>query len=671
MARWQKAAVAGVAALSACLAAVAWANAREVAFRRQELQRETRVVARQSATRLQYTLELHLLALTEMAAFFENSEEVTEQEFYGFAATTLKRTPLCLRLPFVDASFHIRWAYPPEANRSLIGFDVRTHPEGYAALLRAMQTKEPVLSPPLRLVGGDPGFILAVPIFRKGRWIGQVVCSFRTSEFFASVVLPEVIERYQEQVLSSGTVMYATDSFDAAGSSGGPVVEHFSLGGSTWEMRVKPREKVVLEQLHSGQAAFWVLGGLLALGVGCLASAGTFWASAITARLRSQGAALHQTREQLDGAMRQLLQAEKLTALGELVAGVAHEINNPLSTIMGWSQLLMAKEIPPEIKRRLETIHSEAERMAKIVSNLLTFARKHPPEKRYLGLNGIIEKTLEVKAYHFRVSQITVEKDLDPDLPKTMLDFHQIEQVLLNLFNNAEQAMLEAGRGGTLRLTTRRTGDRIEARVSDDGPGVPQAIQNRIFEPFFTTKKEGKGTGLGLSLCYGIIQEHGGTIRVESRLGEGATFSIELPIIQDSAAASEEASPRPSSSAPSLRILVIDDEPALQAFLVSLLRSRGHSVDTAADVPEGIRKIAANGHDLIISDMRMPHGSGKDIYKAVMEKNPRLARRIIFTTGDGASAETKRFLKEAGNEIVLKPFKIEQIDGAIAHTMKN
>jgi two-component system NtrC family sensor kinase len=466
-------------------------------------------------------------------------------------------------------------------------------------------------------------------------------------------------------------VIFASRSFDLPRSGIAPAVERLSLGGTSWEIQVKPSEAVAQQQLRAGQVTFWVLGCLIALGAGCLAGSGTYWASAITARLKSQGATLRQTRERLDGAMRQLLESEKLTALGELVAGVAHEINNPLSTIMGYSQLLMTKEIPAEVKRRLEIMYSEAERMAKIVRNLLTFARKHPPEKKLLGLNGIIEKTLELKGYHFRVSQIQVERDLAPDLSPTMLDFNQIQQVLLNLLNNAEQAMVEAGRGGTLRLATRRVGDWIEARISDNGPGIPREIQSRIFEPFFTTKKEGKGTGLGLSLCYGIVQEHGGAIRVESRPGEGTVFIIQLPIIQDTVVVSDEVLRVPSASVSSLRILVIDDELALQDFLVELLRSRGHRVDTASDVPEALKKIAANGHDLIISDMKMPHGSGKDIYKAVIEKSPRLARRIVFTTGDGASTETKRFLEDAGNEIVLKPFKIEEIESAIANAIRN
>ena len=380
---------------------------------------------------------------------------------------------------------------------------------------------------------------------------------------------------------------------------------------------------------------------------------------------------LHRTRERLDSAMQQLLQADKMSALGELVAGVAHEVNNPLCSIMGYAQLALTRELPPDVRRFLGTAASEAERASKIVRNLLTFARKQPPEKKYLNLNEILEKTIELKAYHFRTNQIQVNMELEPGLPRTMLDFHQLHQVFLNLLNNAEQAMLEAGRGGTIRVRSGRLGDRIEVRLSDDGPGIPQDIQIRIFEPFFTTKKEGKGTGLGLSLCYGIIQEHGGSIRVESRPENGATFIIELPIVQAPVSHQVAASGNLPAPISPLRILVIDDEPNVQSFLVDLLGGKGHTVDTASDVPEALRKIKTNGHNLIITDMKMPHGSGIQLYRAVVDRSPSLSRRIIFTTGDGISAETQRFVRETGNEMVLKPFKIEEIERAIASAMSN
>ncbi len=373
------------------------------------------------------------------------------------------------------------------------------------------------------------------------------------------------------------------------------------------------------------------------------------------------------TTARLDQATQQLMQAEKLTALGELVAGVAHEINNPLTSILGYAQLLLAKEESPEVRRRLETISAEAERTGRIVRNLLTFARKQPPEKRLLGLNGIVEKTLELKAYHFRVNQIVVEKDLARDLPKTMLDYHQIQQVVLNLLNNAEQAMSEGGAGGVIRIFTRAARGRIELRVADNGPGIPEEAMSRLFEPFFTTKKEGKGTGLGLSLCYGIVQEHGGTISADNISEGGALFTISLPVSGESTETAEPGTPAgaPTSGRRRLRVFVVDDEQNVQSLIVELLTAQGHAVDTASDVPEALRKIASNDYDLIITDMKMPHGTGVDIYQAAERRDPGLARRVIFTTGDGASARTREFLESTGNEILIKPCRLEEIERVI------
>jgi signal transduction histidine kinase/CheY-like chemotaxis protein len=671
MARWQKATLAGIAVFSLCLCAVAWSADVMRSSRLQDLEREGRVGAHQFANRLKSALDKHRVALLQLASFFENSDAVTEQEFYRFAATTQKLIPPCLRISAVDPRLRISRVYPPDPNRALLGFDVRDHPQGYETILRAMRTKEAVFSPPLQLLGGPQGFVVAAPIFKDGTFQGEVVGSFRSDDFFRTLILPDVLERYEQMVRNSGTPFYASRSFGPPESSVPFAVEQFRLGDVEWEVRMRTRADVVQGRLRSGQAAFWTLGWILSLVAGGLTGAGVFRASAIVSRLKSQGAALRATSERLDGAMRQLLQAEKMTALGELVAGVAHEMNNPLSSIMGYTQLLLGRDLPADIRRRLENVYAESERMAKIVKNLLTFARKHPPEKRHLGLNGVIEKTLDLKQYHFRVNQIRVETALAGDLPMTMLDFHQIQQVLINLLNNAEQAMAERGRGGRIRIATRAAGGRIEARLSDDGPGIPLEIQSHIFEPFFTTKKDEKGTGLGLSLCYGIMQEHGGSIRVESRPGQGATFILELPIIRVPDETSQRAPSDHPAPVPGLRILVIDDEESVTEFLVDLLASKGHKVDTASNVSEALEKISGAGPDLIISDMKMPHGSGKEIYREVLRRAPGLAKRIVFTTGDGASRETLQFIQETGSVLMPKPCKIEEVEGAIARAMRN
>jgi signal transduction histidine kinase/ActR/RegA family two-component response regulator len=655
----------GLATASLCLIGVAWLASSERAAREQDLTNETQVVAYQFSKRLRSTLEKHVVALQQMANFFENSDEVTEVEFYSFAAETLKQIPVCLRISRLDPSLHIRTIYPPGPNEALVGTDTRISPIGHTAVVRAMESRDPVFSPPMPLLDSGRGFILAVPIYRHGRFEGEVAGTLRGTDFLASFNVPAVTARYEEIILGSGkSLLPGPEVPPEPAHDRTTMATGFSLAGVEWEVRVTPRQEVVNDRLRSGRSGFWTIGILLALLAGTCGGAAVHYGSSLAQRVRTQDEALRKAHQTLDGARMQLIQAEKLTAIGELVAGVAHELNNPLAAVLGYVQLLLARDLPVEVRRRLETVCTEAERMARIVKNLLTFARKHPPEKRYLGLNGIIEKTLELKAYHFRVNHIEVETELDPALPMSMLDFHQVQQVVINLLNNAEQAMGEKGKNGRLKIQTRAVAGRLEARFTDTGPGIAPDAQTHIFEPFFTTKKEGKGTGLGLSMCYGIMQEHGGCIRFESQPGRGATFILEFPI-----AARPDATATPAADTTAgkrhLSILVVDDEQTVSDFMVDLLTSRGHRVNTASDVPEALLKIARDELDLIISDMHMPHGSGQDIYRAVLANKPLLAQRIVFMTGSGTTQETQRFLRETGIEIIAKPCSIGEIERAI------
>jgi two-component system NtrC family sensor kinase len=229
----------------------------------------------------------------------------------------------------------------------------------------------------------------------------------------------------------------------------------------------------------------------------------------------------------------QLILSDRLASIGELVSGVAHELNNPLTSIIGFSQLIMENNPPLNIKDDLNIIHKEAQRSAGIVKNLLTFARKHAPVKQKGRINNIIAEVLKLRAYEQTVNNITLNTDFDPDLPEIMIDHFQMQQVFLNIIINAESAMLGAHNKGTLTITTKKIDGHIKIVFADDGSGIPGKNLNRIFTPFFTTKEVGKGTGLGLSICHGIITEHGGKIYVESELGKGAAFILELPVVDD------------------------------------------------------------------------------------------------------------------------------------------
>ena len=226
----------------------------------------------------------------------------------------------------------------------------------------------------------------------------------------------------------------------------------------------------------------------------------------------------------------QLMMTDRLVSIGELASGAAHELNNPLTSVIGFSQLLMERDVPDDIREDVSIIYSQAQRAAEVVKNLLTFARKHTPVKQLNQINRIIEDVLSLRAYEHKVNNIEVKRRLAPDLPEIMVDYFQMQQVFVNIIINAEYFMKEEHNGGTLTVTTKRQNDTVVVSIANDGPGISEECLGQIFNPFFTTKEVGKGTGLGLSICHGIVTEHGGKIYAESETGEGATFVVELPI---------------------------------------------------------------------------------------------------------------------------------------------
>jgi signal transduction histidine kinase/ActR/RegA family two-component response regulator len=372
--------------------------------------------------------------------------------------------------------------------------------------------------------------------------------------------------------------------------------------------------------------------------------------------------------EELEAAQSQLVEAEKMSAVGVLVSGVAHELNNPLTGVIGFAQLLMMSDMDEKVRRDLETIAREAERCKKIVRNLQTFAREHKPQKDYVGINGIIESTLELRSYQLRVESIRVVTDLDPHLPKTMVDFHQLQRVFLNILINAHQAMESQGGGGDLIISSRCRDDRIIVEIEDTGPGIPPEHLGKLFDPFFTTKEVGHGTGLGLSICYGIVQEHHGKLSVRNSPRGGAVFTVELPVVRSEAAGADESTEAAEPEvidATRKNILVVDDETAIIEILYQLLKADGHRIDTAMNGSIAWRKIQNERYDLIISDLKMPGMSGQELYEKVRELDQSLSRRIIFATGDVLSSDTHSFLDDSGNFYLQKPFELEAVRKAV------
>ena len=360
----------------------------------------------------------------------------------------------------------------------------------------------------------------------------------------------------------------------------------------------------------------------------------------------------------------ELLQTEKLAALGQTVSGVAHELNNPLATILTWSERLAARPLDDVTKRGVETILSESERAAKIVRNLLTFSRKRHTTRAMIDLNQVVRETLALRSYEQRVSNITTIDALASGLPPVFADPHHVKQVLLNLIINAEQAMLAAHGRGTLVTRTWYDVDQesVVLEINDDGPGVPDEVQAKIFDPFFTTKAVGKGTGLGLTVAYAIIQDHGGHIRVKSEPGHGASFFVELPASTSRARPGVARAPHAASSdGAGAMVLVVEDEPALAAAVSEALTDAGFRVDRAGDGQEALERIREKVYDLVVCDLKMPRMDGRALYKAISDASPTLARRIVFVTGDVAGTDTERFLEESGSRWLAKPFRLADL----------
>ena len=362
----------------------------------------------------------------------------------------------------------------------------------------------------------------------------------------------------------------------------------------------------------------------------------------------------------------QLMQQEKLAAIGQLVSGVAHELNNPLASVMAFAQLLLAAPADaPRDAFALDAINQEAKRAAKIVSNLLTFARQHQPERMIADLNGVVRDTVDLHRYALRIADIEIDLRLDPDLPLTWADPFQLQQVVLNLVANAEQALSSREHDRRLTIATETRDHQLVLRVSDNGPGIASEHLSRIFNPFFTTKPVGEGTGLGLSISDGIVREHGGRLSVESRVGEGATFVLELPVVTpplgEAAVTAEPSATKPSNGR---RLLVVADEPALRTAIATFFRSLGHSVDVAATGHDGVVLASQSAYDAMLLDLRLPDMTGDEVL-AELEAKACAPRRVVFVTGDTQSDAARSTLGATGRPIVSKPFLLDDLAAVV------
>jgi two-component system NtrC family sensor kinase len=367
----------------------------------------------------------------------------------------------------------------------------------------------------------------------------------------------------------------------------------------------------------------------------------------------------------------QLIQSEKMSAVGQLVAGVAHDLNNPLASVLGFADFLVeSPEVPAPLREPIRVIQQESLRAATIVKNLLGFARKQEHRRQRTALGPLLEATLGLLRNQLMADHVEVVLDVPADLAEPHVNPNQIQQVFVNLINNASQAIASTGEPGEISITGRTEAEVLVIRVADTGPGMPEELANQVFEPFFTTKPEGHGTGLGLNICQGIIKEHGGRITLGTAPERGAVFTIELPLPQTEVEETGKETGEPVEF-PALRILLIDDEPHILHYLRTTLEAWGHTVESALDGVLGLELAGEGGFDLIISDLRMPRLGGQEFYEQLRSKNPAIAEQVVFSTGDTLRGDTLTFLEREGRPYLNKPFSLAELRNMLSRIARD
>ena len=363
--------------------------------------------------------------------------------------------------------------------------------------------------------------------------------------------------------------------------------------------------------------------------------------------------------EDLRRTQEQLLQSEKMSAVGQLIAGVAHELNNPLTAILGYAQLLESEGLDHKSADYVRKLFKQAQRTHRVVQNLLSFARQRKPQKQEVDLRECLEETLALREYDLKVNNITLERNIPEDLPSVVADPHQLEQVFLNIVNNALDAMVESSGSGVLKVNVFRKDAFVCVEFADSGPGIKDP--NRIFDPFYTTKSVGKGTGLGLSICYGIVKEHGGEIVARNRDEGGATIEVRL-LASEKTAVPELVSAARRESVLHGRVLLVEDEEAVMEFERDVLVGAGADVTTSMSVHDTQDRLRQNSFDVIVMNGRMPGGiSAREMYEWIAKNRPGQEKGLLLTFSTMTDAETRSFLQEQTVASLAKPFEVADL----------
>ena len=370
--------------------------------------------------------------------------------------------------------------------------------------------------------------------------------------------------------------------------------------------------------------------------------------------------------EELERQREALYQREKLAALGSLLAGVAHELNNPLSVVVARA-VMLEEESYPAAQAAATKIRTAAERCARIVRTFLAMARQQPPERGPVMINDVVSAALDITAYTIRTSSIEVALDLAGNIPPILADADQLHQVLLNLIINAQQVLQDQPVPRRIRVSSRfdLAADTVRITVADNGPGIPEHLRGRIFEPFFTTKPTGMGTGVGLAVSFGIVEAHGGKLTLDSPGEGGAAFTIELPVCAADMTGADAGAPLEASANPR-KILVVDDEAEIRETLAEILSGAQHNVITAGSGREALERMEAEHYDVILTDIRMPDLDGRALYHEIERRWPKEAGRVVFVTGDTLASTLHEFAIECGRPVIEKPFLPSDVRRVVA-----
>jgi PAS domain S-box-containing protein len=367
--------------------------------------------------------------------------------------------------------------------------------------------------------------------------------------------------------------------------------------------------------------------------------------------------------EDLRKTQEQLLQSEKMSAVGQLIAGVAHELNNPLTAILGYAQLLETEGLNTRAQDYVGKLFKQAQRTHRVVQNLLSFARQRAPQRDEVDIRKVLEETLALRDYDLKINNIKVERDLPTEPAMVVADPHQIEQVFLNIINNAVDAILETGRTGQLKIRIACQGGNVTTQFTDDGAGIKDP--KRIFDPFYTTKSVGKGTGLGLSICYGIVKEHGGDITANNAPEGGAMIEVRLPAAATIQPETEELKPAPRQREGAIagRVLLVEEEEAVLEFERDVLIGAGATVVTAKTSQDVKTRLLSEPFDAIIMSGKMPsQWSTKESYPWLKENCPTMEQHILYTFSNGVEpGDGRTFLQENNVPYLVKPFEVAEL----------